>query len=201
MDLVGGPQGSGKSTFFPVADRGYDAFNIDDHRRALNKGARCRMPDAIRQQALHDYESFIERHFLEKSSFSVEVTLAKEITLTQARRARESGFRVHLTYVAAELQDCIDRVATRVESGGHGAPASVIRRTYAASLANLGRALTDFDLVAIYDNSHQAGPEDTDEQARPRLVLEAQGGAITYVATTLPPWLKAALSGSSFGSP
>jgi len=30
MDLVAGPQGSGKSTFFPVSDRGHESFNVDD---------------------------------------------------------------------------------------------------------------------------------------------------------------------------
>ena len=33
MDLVAGPQGSGKSTFFPVSDRGHESFNVDDGTR------------------------------------------------------------------------------------------------------------------------------------------------------------------------
>ena len=111
MDLIAGPQGSGKSTFFPVADRGLDSFNIDDHRRVLNRGSSRDIPIRVRRQAAENYERFIERHIRDNASFSIEVTLAREITLEQARRAQRAGFRVQLTYVAAELPECIRRVA------------------------------------------------------------------------------------------
>ncbi len=201
MDLVGGPQGSGKSTFFPIARRGFDFFNIDDHRKSLNAGASRNIPDSVRRQATADYESFIEHHIKEKGSFSIEVTLAKEITLRQARRARRSGFRVQLTYVAAELQTCIARVANRVDAGGHGVSADVIRKTHAASLRNFVRALSAFDIVKVYDNSRQVGPDDVRESSGPSIVLEAVQGKTTFSAARLPAWLKSAVSGTPFASP
>src|SRR5439155_18030333 len=76
------------------------------------------------------------------------------------RRARKAGFRVQLTYIAAEVEECIRRVANRLDRGGHGVPPDVIRETHAASLRNLSRALTEFDLVQVYDNSRQAGLDD-----------------------------------------
>lgn len=104
MDLVAGPQGSGKSTVFPVADRGTRAFNVDDRRRELNHGSSCNIPLDVRRQAITEYEHFIEGNIRRGGSFSIEVTLAKEITFEQARRARQVGYRVQLTYVAARRE-------------------------------------------------------------------------------------------------
>jgi predicted ABC-type ATPase len=197
MDLVAGPQGSGKSTFFPVAHRGHDSFNVDDRRRELNRGSSRKVPIEIRRRAIKEYGEFIEGHIRGRRSFAIEVTLGKEITFEQAERARRAGFRVHLTYVAAEVDDCIGRVANRVEAGGHGVSASILRETYAASLRNLPRAVREFDVVQVYDNSRQAQPQDAPEDITPRLVLEAQRGAITYAHPRPPRWLKAALRGST----
>jgi predicted ABC-type ATPase len=196
MDLVAGPQGSGKSTFFPVAHRGHDSFNVDDRRRELNRGSSRKIPIGIRRRAIKEYGEFIEGHIRRGRSFAIEVTLGKEITFEQAERARRAGFRVHLTYVAAEVDDCIGRVANRVEAGGHGVSASVLRETYAASLRNLTRAVREFDLVQVYDNSRQAQPEDAPEDITPQLVLEAQRGAITFAHPRPSRWLRAALRGT-----
>jgi len=62
MDLVAGPQGSGKSTFFPVADRGGDSFNADDRRRQLNRGSSRKIPPHVRRQVVAEYEAFINEH-------------------------------------------------------------------------------------------------------------------------------------------
>lgn len=94
MDLVAGPQGSGKSTFFPVAHRGHDFFNVDDRRRELNRGSSHRIFPEVRQRAIKEYRAFIEQHIRRRQSFAIEVTLGKEITFEQAERARRAGFRV-----------------------------------------------------------------------------------------------------------
>ena len=69
FDLVAGPQGSGKSTFFPVAGRGHDAFNIDDRRRALNGGSSRLIPDTVRRQAAADYEGWRPQNGLQGSFY------------------------------------------------------------------------------------------------------------------------------------
>jgi len=194
MDLVAGPQGSGKSTFFPVADRGHDFFNVDDRRRELNRGSSRRIPPVVRQRAIKEYRAFIEQHIRRRQSFAIEVTLGKEITFEQARRAHEAGFRVHLTYVAAEVEECIQRVANRLRRGGHGVSPAVIRETYSSSMRNLSRAMREFDLVQVYDNSYRAHPEEATQDTEPQFVLEAQRGAITYVRSSPPGWLSAELA-------
>lgn len=197
MDLIAGPQGSGKSSFFPVADRGYDHFNIDDHRRKLNGGSSQDIPDDLRRRALKDYEQFIETHIERGVSFSIEVTLAKDITFEQACRARDAGFRIQLTYIAADVELCVERVEIRVDGGGHGVDNKVIRDTHAASMKNLRRALAEFDVVQVYDNSRRIGPS-ANTGTRPARLLEAVDGQITYREKPMPGWLAAALAGSPF---
>lgn len=198
LDLIAGPQGSGKSTFFPVSGRGLEYFNIDDHRRMLNAGSSQGIPDRARRRATTDYRAFIERHLRSKTGFSIEVTLAKEITFSQAKRARKAGFRVQLTYVAAALDDCIERVANRVDAGGHGVSADVIRQTYAASMRNLPRGLAEFDIVQVFDNSSRFGPENIQDSSRPVLALESQGGRTTFSSPRGPSWLLTALANTPY---
>jgi predicted ABC-type ATPase len=106
---------------------------------------------------------------------------------------------VNLTYVAAQVEACIDRVANRVEGGGHGVSAEVLRTTYSASMRNLSRAVEEFDVVQVYDNGREAHLQDAQEDIVPQLVLEAQRGEITYVRPGPPRWLSAALAGTSYG--
>ena len=196
MDLVAGPQGSGKSTFFAVARRGFDSFNIDDRRKLLNRDSSQRIPASVQQQAIADCLAFIEEHIAEGRSFSIEVTLAKDVTFEQAARARRLGFTIHLTFIAADLPQCIERVANRVDLGGHGVPASVIRDTHRASLKNLARAIRSFDVVQVYDGGSHARLDEGFYEAKPRLVLEARGGTVIFVASDPPRWLPPIVEGS-----
>lgn len=199
MDLVAGPQGSGKSTFFPVAERGFgDHYNIDDERRRLNRGVSRDIPGSVRVQARARYAAFIDEHIRARRSFSIEVTLAREVTFQQASRARASGFLVQLTYVGAPVDECVRRVRARVQAGGHGLPEPAHRQTYADSVANLRRALEIFDVVEVYDASIRAQLDEPLHLASPRRVLATRAGEVAFRDPHEPPWLADALRGSRF---
>lgn len=198
MDIVAGPQGSGKSDFFPVKKRGFDSFNIDERRKELNGGSAQNFPSEVVEQARKDYEAFIETHIAERRSFSFECTLGRHITFDQAARARESGFQVHLTYVATDLEKSIARVIKRAHGGGHGAKVSTLQDVYSMSTHNLERALRLFDVVQVYDNSVEGQLDESLYEAKPPRVLEAWRGVIVYVAANPPGWLKSALAGTEF---
>lgn len=193
MLLVGGPQGSGKSTFFPVSDTGHDSFNVDDERKRLNRGSSQNIPQVVQRAATRAYEGFIESHIESARSFAVEVTLGRDVTFDQAKRARAAGFSVRLVYIAAELGQCIERMAGRVEAGGHGVPVAVLRRTHAASMRNLSRAIREFDVVEVFDNSRHAAPGEPTEAWEPKRALMSQGGTITYKVRKPPLWLRRAI--------
>lgn len=199
MDLVAGPQGSGKSTFFPVAERGFgDHFNVDDERKRLNHGSSQNIPTAVGAQALRNYVAFIEGHMRSRRSFSIEVTLAREVTFEQASRAQANGFVVQLTYIAAPVDECVRRVRARVQAGGHGVPEGAHRKTYADSLANLRHALARFDIVEVYDASVRARLGKPLHLATPRRVLATRSGEVVFRDPDEPAWLCEALRGSPF---
>jgi predicted ABC-type ATPase len=188
MIVVGGPAGSGKSTAFPVSDFGADPFNVDDRAAELNDGSYRDISPEIRARANQECEAFIETHIREGKSFAVETTLRSDITFRQADAARANGFAVELTYVATDnVETNLERIVMRSERGGHAAPPDRLREIYAASLGNLPRALREFDRVEAFDNTALSG--------RPRLVLVAEHGRITYLAPNPPSWVKESFRG------
>lgn len=84
-------------------------------------------------------------------------------------------------------------MANRVDLGGHGVRKEVLKTTYADSLQNVTRAIREFDVVQVYDNSRRTRVDADPSEYLPRLVLESQGGAIIYKSANLPRWLKNAI--------
>jgi predicted ABC-type ATPase len=78
-----------------------------------------------------------------------------------------------------------ERVKIRADRGGHSAPETVLRGIYDSSLRNLARAIREMDAIAVYDN----GEPDT----VPRVLLQAEGGNVVYIAGQRPEWLERAL--------
>jgi predicted ABC-type ATPase len=188
MRVVGGPSGAGKSSVFPLRDLGVDAFNVDDRCAELNSGSYRSIPPDVRARANKECEDFIADHIRSRASFAVETTLRSEVTFRQAATARESGFAVYLEYVVAgSIEIHIDRVTARARAGGHAATPGRLRQIYAASMANLVRALREFARVDVYDNSKHL-----------ELLLEVHHGRVLYANPQQPEWLRAALRDTEF---
>jgi predicted ABC-type ATPase len=190
MLVVAGPPGSGKSVHFPVASLGEDGFNVDLRAAAANHGSFVGIPRAVRRTVQLECERFIQEHIARRASFAVETTLRTSIAISQAESARQAGFDTAMIFVCAGSADeCVHRVRIRGLAGGHSAPEAEIRTIYAASLANLGRAVRAFALVEIYDNSVRG--------VAPRLVARASAGIAAIVADPAPDWLPSALTSAS----
>ena len=186
MYIVAGPPGSGKSTVFPVSGFGVDFFNADDRAAQLNRGSYLGIPQSIRYQVNRQFESFVNDCIARRASFAVETTLRSSITFEQAATARRAGFSIEMHYLAlANFAQHVERVRIRADRGGHSAPESVLRDIYDSSLGNLTRAIRDMDIIAVYDN----GEHDT----VPRVLLQAEGGHVVYIARHYPEWLERAL--------
>ncbi len=73
---------------------------------------------------------------------------------------RESGYRVHMTFLSLpDLDAAVARVAERVRRGGHDVPEDVIRRRYRAGLRNFFGVYVDaVDSWQLYDNSRPSLP-------------------------------------------
>jgi predicted ABC-type ATPase len=191
MIVVAGPPGSGKSVAFPVDSFGVDSFNADDRSAQLNNGSYQGIPLEIRAIVNKEFEAFVEDHIRNHKSFAIETTLRSDITFRQAGQARAEGFEIQMRYIALNgFAQNLKRVIARAFAGGHSAPADQLQKIHEASLRNLPKAIREMDRVQVYDNS---APD-----RRPKRVLSAQSGKVTYLHPSPPEWLEVVLAGSEF---
>jgi len=93
-----------------------------------------------------------------RKDFAVETTLAGRGYLMWIRRLRSEGYRFHLFFLTLPSEElAIQRVAARVQMGGHGIPEKTIRRRFRAGLHNFFRLYRpEADHWSLFDSSHPA---------------------------------------------
>ena len=100
--------------------------------------------------------------------------------------ARAVGFSVELHYVCVESPDlALDRIQTRVASGGHNVPEADARRRFVRSLDNLPIAIARSDVARLYDNT---------DPVHPHQEVAAMSGGTWWTAKHLPGWAKTAIA-------
>ncbi len=73
--------------------------------------------------------------FEKREDFCIETTLATRSLIKMVRSAQEQGYFVTVVYLwLRDPEIAVQRVAARVEAGGHDVPPDVIRRRYYAGL-------------------------------------------------------------------
>ena len=89
--------------------------------------------------------------------FAFESTLAARSFARFLKECKTKGYRINLVYVWLESPDlAVDRVARRVESGGHNIPTDTIIRRYERGRNNFFELyLPIADRWIVYDNSKQ----------------------------------------------
>ena len=153
--IVAGPNGAGKTTFarsFLPMEAGVPRFINAD---AIAAGLSAFAPEiaAIRagRLMLEEIELCVRRG----ESFAFETTLSGLTWLRHIAAWRAQGYRVSLYFLSLPtVATATERVASRVRQGGHNIPEAVIRRRFAAGLANFEHhykmAVSDW---MLYDNS------------------------------------------------
>lgn len=153
--IIAGPNGAGKTTFA---------------REFLPHEAECKLfvnadliaaglaPFAPETAAMHAGRLMLqelERHFDARQSFAFETTLSGRGYLRHIRRWQAAGYRVKLLFLRLnDADEAVARVAQRVRQGGHDIPEAVIRRRFAAGLANFHDFYAPHvDTWALYDNA------------------------------------------------
>lgn len=138
MLIVGGPNGSGKTTFVRKAmlARGFPYIGADEIAASIN-------PDNPASAVFEAGRQFIERvndSIESKTSFIVESTLSGRSIVKQIRAAKDQGFRVimHMVFVESP-ETSIQRVKNRVRQGGHHVPDSDVSRRFKRALVNFWR--------------------------------------------------------------
>jgi predicted ABC-type ATPase len=156
--ILGGPNGAGKTTAAATLLRqemGISEFvNADEIARGMSPFN----ADAVALRAGAFMIERIQQLIAHKQSFAFETTCAGRVHLARLKRFRAEGWGLMLLYLwLPSPQAALDRVARRVQAGGHGVPDEVVIRRYWAGLKNMRYLyLPLVHVAAIYDNSDGA---------------------------------------------
>jgi predicted ABC-type ATPase len=158
--IIAGPNGAGKTTLAPSLLR--DTFglleyvNADPIALGLSAFDSASMSFEAGRVTLDRLHSLANR----RKSFAFETTLSTRSYASWIMRLRESAYEFHLMFVWLRSVDlAIERVESRVRSGGHSIPEQVVRRRYQRGLINFFSLYQPIaDSWAVYDNSGSETP-------------------------------------------
>ncbi len=150
--IVGGPNGSGKTTVamqYAAAD-GVPYIGADAIAQTLNPAA----PASVRIEAAKQYIRSVEQSIADGQSCVVESTLSGRSFRNSVVNAARRNFEITIVFVFVDSADvCVERVAERVRKGGHDVPEHDIRRRHVRSINNFWtvyRELAD-NWVVLYN--------------------------------------------------
>lgn len=142
--ILAGPNGAGKTSLYQ-----HEAADVP----RLNG-------DTLHQQGLsiHDIEAEmrkqLEHWVAQRTSFVIETNAASERDYALVDALKKSGYRLECRFVCLQsARDCEERVARRVQEGGHDVAPAFIRHRYDSGLSLLKRNYRRFDRLQRYDNS------------------------------------------------
>jgi len=153
--VIAGPNGAGKTTFamqyLPRIVSCRNFVNADMIAQGLSPLDTQSVEAEAGRIFLRRINELIEAH----ADFALESTLSGRACARLFRRLHDAGFVVVLFYLwIPGVEFSAERVASRVENGGHDIPADAIARRYLKSLRNLFRLYMPLaDRTLIFDNS------------------------------------------------
>jgi len=153
--VISGCNGAGKTTasysILPDMLNCKEFVNADE----IAKGLSPFQPDKVAIESGRIMLSRIKDLLNHNVDFAFETTLAAKIYVQFIREAQAKGYFVTLVYFWLSSPElAIERVKTRVISGGHDIPVDTIRRRYKAGIQNLSRLYMPIcDYWMIIDNS------------------------------------------------
>jgi predicted ABC-type ATPase len=138
--IIAGPNGAGKTTFareyLPREGAMLNFVNAD----LLAAGLSPFNPAAARVAAGRLFLREIDRLAATGADFAFESTLSGSAYLTRLRSMCAAGYDLEIVYLRlADVRLSLQRVATRVRSGGHDIPTADIIRRFPRSWENFQR--------------------------------------------------------------
>jgi predicted ABC-type ATPase len=171
--IIAGPNGSGKTTFvLQFLPRYADCINFVN-ADLIASGLSPFAPEVASIKAGKLMLDEINAFRKQRVDFAFETTLAGKTYVSLLKEMRREGYDVHVFYLWLPSVDlALERVANRVEAGGHDVPAETVRRRFARGLHNLFYLYRDLvDSCMLFDNSEES----------PRVVAEETAGVLTIV--------------------
>lgn len=153
--IIAGPNGAGKTTaahvLLPEMLPNARYINADYIATGMNPLAPERSAIAAGRVMLKEIKLALKNN----EDFAFETTLATRCFVNLIQEAKQKGYRVSMLYFwLSNVQHALERIAQRVQEGGHHVPDAVVQRRYKRSVDNLiHRYISEMDAVSIYDNS------------------------------------------------
>jgi predicted ABC-type ATPase len=159
--LIAGANGSGKTTVASKPEfRGILAVEEMLNPDEITREIQLRHPrldiDHANRHAADETEVRVKLAILQRRSFAVETVLSTLKYLLYALRAQAMGYVVSMVYVAVRTPDvAVQRVAFRVQAGGHDVPVEKIRSRWVRSHEILGAFVPHLDSLFVFDNTEE----------------------------------------------
>lgn len=154
--VIAGCNGAGKTTLCQALLPNYlgvkEFVNADEIARGLspfNPGEAAFAAGRIMLQRIRELSK-------EGIDFAIETTLSSKTYQPLFKQLKtEYDYEIILMFVyLSSAEEAVKRVSVRVQEGGHGLPASVIRRRYKRGLKNLAEIYFDLaDRWLVFDNT------------------------------------------------
>jgi len=154
--ILAGPNGAGKTTLATrFVPRDVPFLNADNIARTLAPLPGQNADLAAGRLLLARIEEAVQA----RTSFALETNLANRTLATRIPKWQQAEYTVSLVFVwipSANL--AVQRVAARVQSGGHDIPEAIIRRRYKAELRAFFEVYQPLvDSWRLYNNSQLGG--------------------------------------------
>lgn len=121
------------------------------------KNNQLHMETTVDSYLAADIAELVRQQLLSQGiSFTYETVMSHEGKVDFLAKAKQSGYRVYLYYIATEDPEInASRVNVRVAQQGHAVPEDIIKNRYYKSLNNMKPAVKNSSRAYIFDNSEK----------------------------------------------
>jgi predicted ABC-type ATPase len=190
ITVLAGVNGAGKSSIGGSAlrNQGQDWYNPDAVARVLHEQFPSRPLAEINGQVWQEGLVRLRQAINDNTNFTFETTLGGDSITGALLDAVAAGVRVSVWCCGLESVELhIERVAARVQRGGHDIPEPLIRERYTRSMRNLCRLAHGLHQLAVFDNSR---PLDPKGRPQVRQLIQVRRRELLYCEKRMPAWAK-----------
>lgn len=187
ITVIAGVNGAGKSSIAGemIRSAGEDYFNPDEQTRELIEKDLLPLSEANGKAWLMGVDN-LQRAITHNLDYNFETTLGGNTITKLLHQAIDTGIEVRIFFCGLKTPELhIERVAARVQRGGHNIPEDKIRERWTGSLNNMVSLAPHCSALKVFDNSIPAGHDGPEPTC---LFYFSKGVVVPPVAEPMPEW-------------